>query len=134
MDSRFAELLPFEGEDEPTAPTVGALLSLADEARGALLRDEAGNLYDLSDDVTCIGRSEYRSVQLWDNQVSRKHAEIVRRAARWYVVDCKTPNGTFVNEVRIQGEVPLWPGDRLRIGRTTFVFDRGDVQGFAPAV
>jgi hypothetical protein len=114
-------------DEELTGPTQGAALALAEEWRGARLRDAEGNGFDLKDGLTCIGRSPYRAVQLDDLEVSRKHAEIVRRGNHYVIRDMTSPNGTYVNGFLIQGEVTLWDGDQVTVGQTTLTFERSDV-------
>ena len=112
-------------EDDATDPTASALRALATVVRGVRLRQLDGAVFAVGDGLTCIGRSSQRVVRLPDGNVSRKHAEIVRRGDRYIVRDMNTPNGTFVNGQRIRGEVDLTEGDQLRVGHTTFVFERG---------
>lgn len=65
-------------------------------------------------------------VQGWipfNNAVSRLHCKIVLRNGRHYVVDLGSANGTFVNGKRLDAnrEVPLKPGDRLRLANSDFL-------------
>ena len=47
--------------------------------------------------------------------------------------DLESRNGTFLNEAAVVGPEVLHPGDRIRIGRTLFVFELdGDDAGLAP--
>jgi hypothetical protein len=102
----------------PRAPLVTPM-------HGVRLRKLDGAIFAVGDGLTCIGRSPLRIVQLADADVSRKHAEIVRRGDRYVLRDMNTPNGTFLNGERIRGEVSLAHGDELRLGRTTLVFEFG---------
>ena len=54
-----------------------------------------------------------------DDLVGRQHARIVRDAAdpvRFTLTDLNSRNGTFLNKVRITGNVPLVPGDVIQLG------------------
>ena len=64
-----------------------------------------------------IGRSRVCDVHIVDLTVSRVHAEFVYAGDGLSVRDLQSLNGTFVNGVRIADEVPLLPGDQLRLGR-----------------
>jgi pSer/pThr/pTyr-binding forkhead associated (FHA) protein len=122
---QFDSFTLIHAEDDATDPTVSALRALAAISRGVRLRQLDGAVFAVGDGLTCIGRSSQRVVRLPDANVSRKHAEIVRRGERYIVRDMNTPNGTYVNGQRIRGEVALAEGDQLRVGHTTLVFERG---------
>ena len=70
-----------------------------------------------------IGRSSTSDLVLQDLNVSRMHAELVRRPEGYFVLDAGGKNGTFVNDRRIDGPTMLQPGDRVRLGTTTLVFN-----------
>ena len=64
-----------------------------------------------------IGRSGDNDIKLSHASVSRHHAEIfVDADGNVFVRDLKSSNGTFVNDVRIEGGKELKPGDTLRVG------------------
>jgi len=56
-----------------------------------------------------------------DDYLSSRHAMLRFQDGNLVVDDEGSTNGTFVNEERLTGPRPLAPGDRLRVGRTTFV-------------
>lgn len=80
-----------------------------------------------------IGRLPGSDVLLdWDTAVSRAHAEIVRFAGGWYVVDDgMSSNGTVVNGARITSRRLLTDGDVVTAGGTALRFrdPRGPVGG-----
>ncbi len=54
-----------------------------------------------------------------DDLVGRQHARIVRDpndSVRFTLTDLNSRNGTFLNKVRIVGNVPLVPGDIIQLG------------------
>jgi pSer/pThr/pTyr-binding forkhead associated (FHA) protein len=59
-------------------------------------------------------------VTISDPQVSRRHARLAPGAGGAEVSDLGSRNGTFVNDDRIADARALAPGDRLRIGATTW--------------
>jgi pSer/pThr/pTyr-binding forkhead associated (FHA) protein len=64
-----------------------------------------------------IGRSGDNDVKLSHASVSRHHAEIfVDADGNVFVRDLNSSNGTFVNDVKIQGGKELKPGDVVRVG------------------
>lgn len=71
-----------------------------------------------------IGREPANDLPLvWDQEVSRVHAELERIAGEWAVVDDGlSRNGTFVNGRRVSGRRRLRDGDCIRVGRTLLAF------------
>ncbi len=54
-----------------------------------------------------------------DDLVGRQHARIAREgndAHRFKLVDLNSRNGTFLNKLRVVGEMPLQPGDVIQLG------------------
>jgi ABC-type multidrug transport system ATPase subunit/pSer/pThr/pTyr-binding forkhead associated (FHA) protein len=68
-----------------------------------------------------FGRDPGNEVILDFPTVSRYHAQVERVGRRYRVVDLRSANGTFVNDVRVEGDVWLEPQDTLRIGPYRFV-------------
>lgn len=67
-----------------------------------------------------IGRDLGSDIVLQDPLVSRYHAAVWTDGAQCYVRDEGSSNGTFVNDRQISAPTPLQPGDRIRLGQTTF--------------
>jgi len=76
-----------------------------------------------------IGRESGNVIQVDDNEVSRRHAEIRKTNGTFLLGDLKSSNGTFLNEERIERS-ELARGDRIRVGRTVLLFaqDAGDLE------
>jgi len=77
-----------------------------------------------------IGREKGNSIAVEDHEASRRHAEIRKHDATYLLVDLDSSNGTFLNSRRIS-ESELRSGDRIQIGRTVFLYSRGE-SGFIP--
>jgi hypothetical protein len=77
-----------------------------------------------ADERLWLGRGEACDVVLdWDEQVSRAHAELVRVAGGWAVLDDGlSRNGTWVGGERVRGRRRLREGDLVRLGRTTLTY------------
>ena len=75
-------------------------------------------VFELSAEVTHIGRSPGVDVVLDDPSVSRRHAVIAIRGAQAMILDDRSLNGIAVNGARV-GEAPLRHGDRITLGRLT---------------
>ncbi|WP_164021747.1 sigma-54-dependent Fis family transcriptional regulator [Pyxidicoccus trucidator] len=82
----------------------------------------AGRRYEVLTEAT-IGRSPSCEIPLEDDQVSRRHALITLHEGQARIRDLRSRNGTLVNGELLSGEVVLQPGDRVRVGATTALFD-----------
>ncbi len=74
--------------------------------------------------VVTLGRAPDNQLSLNDAQASSHHAEIRPEGQGYALVDRGSTNGTFVNEQRIDSNVPrpLKAGDRIRIGGMVFTY------------
>ncbi len=81
-----------------------------------------GTVYELSRDSLLVGRDLDVQIQVADQGVSRRHAEIVRVDELFLLRDCGSRNGTFINEDPVTERV-LREGDKIRIGSTVFAFE-----------
>ncbi|MCB9637283.1 MAG: Flp pilus assembly complex ATPase component TadA [Myxococcales bacterium] len=77
----------------------------------------------LDQDEISIGRVPANDLHLPKNNVSKKHAKIVRQGGGWQLVDMRSTNGTFVNGQQLQGSHPLQPNDQVIIGDFLLQFD-----------
>jgi len=71
-----------------------------------------------------LGRRSSADVALsWDGEVSRLHAELVRKGVEWTLTDDGLSlNGSFVNGQPVRGHRRLRDGDAIRVGATVLVF------------
>jgi hypothetical protein len=67
--------------------------------------------------VTRFGRADSSTVVLDDDYVSTAHAMVLLKEDRWWIRDEGSTNGTFLNGVRVDQDVPLAEGDELQIGQ-----------------
>jgi len=78
---------------------------------------------DDEESAITIGRRVENDVALsWDNDVSRRHAELRRAPEGWTLVDEGSRNGSYLNGRRVRGRHPLRDGDVLRFGDTVVLF------------
>jgi hypothetical protein len=70
-----------------------------------------------------LGRSREADIQVDDQNVSRKHAEVRPSGASWTVRDLGSTNGVKVNGRRIQGAQSLRSGDTITLGTSDIVFE-----------
>jgi pSer/pThr/pTyr-binding forkhead associated (FHA) protein len=90
-------------------------------ARGAALvirsgGGRTGESFAIDGERLTIGRRPDSDIFLDDVTVSRDHALLVRRGNEWFLDDCGSLNGTYVNRERIESH-RLQDGDELQVGK-----------------
>lgn len=88
--------------------------------------DFIGQVYDLTKDVTMIGRSDDVDLVISDISISRKHAMIVHRADGFYLSDLGSTNGCWVNKDRAGQPLRMNEGDKVTLGTVVFKFSYQD--------
>jgi hypothetical protein len=78
----------------------------------------AGTRLTLGESPITIGRAEDSTLVVTDDYASARHARLVPRSGQWYVEDLGSTNGTYMNDQRIQGIIPLPPGVGVQIGQS----------------
>jgi pSer/pThr/pTyr-binding forkhead associated (FHA) protein len=115
--------VPVETGEDDVAVEVGELptgVGMLVVKRGP----NSGSRFALDADVVTAGRHPDSDIFLDDITVSRRHAEIHRRADGYVVRDAGSLNGTYLNRERVE-ESPLSHGDELQIGTFKLVFLAG---------
>jgi hypothetical protein len=84
----------------------------------------AGETFPLDGDRLTVGRRPESDIFLDDVTVSRDHAILVRRGSDYYLDDCGSLNGTYVNRRRIESH-RLVDGDELQVGKYKLAFLTG---------
>ncbi len=79
------------------------------------------------DEVT-IGRVPGNDIVLPGNNVSKRHSRVVRQDGRFFVVDLKSTNGTYLNGRRIMTPSPLRAGDKIFVGSFVLVLESADLE------
>ena len=102
------------GDDHRGAPSFDHLAA----GRYLLCGDEA---FELTADVTHLGRGITANVRLDDHTVSARHAIVVLRADRVRILDDRSTNGTVVNGRRVD-EADLHDGDVVVLGRVVLTY------------
>ncbi len=80
-----------------------------------------GESFEVQGERMSIGRRPDCAVFLDDVTVSRDHALLVQRGGQWYLDDCGSLNGTYVNRSRIESH-RLEEGDEVQIGKYKLTF------------
>ncbi len=63
-----------------------------------------------------MGRSSSCHIVLPSNAIGRNHGKILFHGGRYHYEDLGSVNGSFVNDKKIAGRVPLADGDQIRLG------------------
>ena len=80
-----------------------------------------------------IGRAPGSDIELSEDSVSSRHAQLEMTAGGWRLTDLQSTNGTFVNDRRIDS-VDLKPGDRIHFGEVRVKFAGDSPQQVRPSV
>lgn len=70
-----------------------------------------------------IGRDEGCYIRMGSADISRKHCSLRSTADGILVEDLGSSNGTYINDIRIDGPTILKGGDKLRVGPAIFEVD-----------
>jgi pSer/pThr/pTyr-binding forkhead associated (FHA) protein len=112
IDDETGELVPVELDDVTAHGP--ALVIRAGGGR-------VGESFPVDGERMSIGRRPESDVFLDDVTVSRDHALLIRRGENWYLDDCGSLNGTYVNRSRIESH-RLEEGDEVQIGKYKLTF------------
>ncbi len=131
---KCGSLLEFDGPGDPTTATyrVGEtgdfipvdIGEVTSHAAALVIRaggGRAGESFEVDGDRMTIGRRPDSAIFLDDVTVSRDHALMVRRGSDWFIDDCGSLNGTYVNRERIDSRC-LRDGDELQVGKYKLTF------------
>ena len=79
-----------------------------------------------------VGRAAGSDIQLAEDSVSSRHAQLEKSGQGWRLTDLQSTNGTLVNDQRIDS-VELKPGDRIRFGEVRVKFSQDAPQQALPS-
>lgn len=75
-----------------------------------------------------IGRHQTADIQLHSPDISRRHAGLSVQGDDLLVIDLQSSNGTFVNDVRIENDVKVQVGDKIRFANIEYRVEQADIQ------
>lgn len=79
---------------------------------------QPNQVYELTSEVTNLGRDITNDIVINDREVSRHHLRFMRGVDGFTIEDLGSTNGTFVNGKRVTGATPLKNGDMVGLGET----------------
>jgi pSer/pThr/pTyr-binding forkhead associated (FHA) protein/uncharacterized RDD family membrane protein YckC len=79
--------------------------------------------YEISGDMTSIGREANNTIVIADPSVSRSHAIVEKKEDGYYLVDKNSSNGTFINGKKVTGTNKLSHQDKINLGNASMVFE-----------
>jgi hypothetical protein len=93
----------------------------------------AGQRVPVPNGQATVGRDPGCGIVFEDAGVSRRHAALATSQGVTTILDLGSTNGTWVNGARIAAPRALEPGDRVRLGSVSVMFDRTDAAAPAPS-
>lgn len=83
-----------------------------------------GMVFDLTKEITTLGRDVANDIVLGDPEVSRQHARLTRTPGGYVLEDLGSTNGSFINGERLSSPRVLNPGDLLGMSeKVTLTFE-----------
>src|SRR3970040_2246491 len=76
-----------------------------------------GTAFDLTKEVTLVGRDVTNDITVGDAEVRRQHARLTRTPGGYVIEDLGSTNGSTVNGERLVAPRVLSPGDLLGMGQ-----------------
>jgi hypothetical protein len=106
------EVLPRFDAREYAEPGPSALALYVERGPGA------GQLMPIPQGTLVIGRASACDLRLQHPSISRRHVQVLRAGEVLLLKDLGSQNGTFVNRVKVEGDMQLRPGDELTLGNS----------------
>jgi signal transduction histidine kinase len=84
-----------------------------------------GQQFPLRDGPALIGRQPGLEIVLDAPEVSRQHARLLRSDGKTYLEDLGSSNGTYLNRLKLRGQIELRDRDEIQIGPFRLLFEAG---------
>ncbi len=81
-----------------------------------------GEIFELIEVETFLGRESNNQIVIKDSSVSRRHCSIKNYDGQFFINDLQSLNGTFVNDQAAKNHL-LQDGDKIRVGDFVFLFE-----------
>jgi len=95
---------------------------------------QQGLFLPLGRKTSVIGRDEAATLQIEDEQVSRKHLQIrfESTSSSYTAFDMRSSNGTLLNGRELSGDTQLKDGDEITLGKSTVLLFTTEVPADKP--
>jgi len=107
--------MSMHGESPLDVREVSRPSAASDSKKGLQLMRNDRSVLPLTSQGLHLGRA---TLDTKDENISRKHARIIYREGVYWLEDCNSTNGTFVNGQRIFSPHPLKAGDCIQLGNS----------------
>ncbi len=91
--------------------------------------DDSDWEYRVVDDEVVIGRSTRAALTIPDRSLSRLHVRLFKTEDTWWVEDLGSRNGTFVDQIRVDGATRIDLGQILSLGGSRIMLKGGEDGG-----
>ena len=85
--------------------------------------ENKGDIFELTQNRTFIGREVNNHISISDEKMSKKHAAIVSKDDAYWIEDLHSKNGVYVNGQLISQLRKLSDGNLIKLGYTIFRFE-----------
>lgn len=123
-EDRTVLLKPEQDDEDATV-----LMNIVSRPTAFLCREATGENYRLNKDISIIGRSKTGADICIENvpEIGRKHCQIIWENGNYYLEDCDSLNGTYLDEKKLEaGERKLLQNkSRIRLANKAFIFKIG---------
>jgi pSer/pThr/pTyr-binding forkhead associated (FHA) protein len=79
-------------------------------------------VHPLQGETILIGRGTMNDIIILEPEISRLHLKLVRSGSNYTVQDVGSTNGSKLNDEDMNTEMPLQPGDVIRVGQTITMY------------
>lgn len=79
-------------------------------------------VHPLQGETILIGRGTMNDIIILEPEISRLHLKLVRAGSNYTVQDVGSTNGSKLNDDDMNTEMPLQPGDVIRVGQTITMY------------
>jgi PAS domain S-box-containing protein len=85
-----------------------------------------GSFFPLNEGVTTIGRGADNDVRFLEKEISRHHAQLIKKEGKVFVLDLASLQGVFIDGEQIDPgvEVEIGKESRIKIGKTILAFQK----------
>ncbi|MCR9203231.1 MAG: FHA domain-containing protein [Halobacteriovoraceae bacterium] len=96
-------------------------MEVVDQIVIEVVEKSKSSFFKASGDIIVIGREEDCDIIITDNGASKKHVALEYKHGKWWALDLKSKNGTFINNQPIS-RVQIYLDDVIQVGEVYIRF------------